>query len=93
MDNSLTLNSGTIQATDDSTDATLTHPSMAFAYHQVNTDLALISNMEQADGTALRISAGESVRLSFDYWDNIVIYSLNQTVLDVKTLSDDELSE
>ena len=63
--NSLTLNSGTIQATDDSTDATLTHPSMAFAYHQVNTDLALISNMEQADGTALRISAGESVRLSF----------------------------
>ena len=61
---------------------------MAFADHKVNTDLAPISNMEQAEGTALRINAGESVRLSFDYWDNIVIYSLNRIVLDVKTPSD-----
>ena len=35
--NSLTLNGGTIQATDDSTNATLTHAAMSFANHRVDT--------------------------------------------------------
>ena len=86
--NSLTLNGGTIQSADDSTSATLTHLAMAFPSHKVDTELVLISNMGQADGTALRINAGETVRLSFDYWNSIVIYDLNQIVLDVKTPSD-----
>ena len=86
--NSLTLNGGTIQSADDSTSATLTHSAMAFPSHKVDTELVLISNMGQADGTALRINAGETVRLSFDYWNSIVIYDLNQIVLDVKTPSD-----
>ena len=86
--NSLALNGGTIQSADDSTSATLTHSAMAFPSHKVDTELVLISNMGQADGTALRINAGETVRLSFDYWNSIVIYDLNQIVLDVKTPSD-----
>ena len=86
--NNLTLNGGTIQATDDSMNATLTHSAMTFADHKVDTELVLISNMEQADGTALRINAGETIRLSFQYWNSIKIYNLNQIVLDVKTPSD-----
>ena len=35
--NSLTLNGGTIQASDDSTNATLTHSAMTFANHKVET--------------------------------------------------------
>ena len=86
--NSLALNRGTILSTDDSTAATLTHSAMTFASHKVDTELVLISNMGQADGTALRINAGETVRLSFEYWNSIVIYALDQIVLDVKTPSD-----
>ena len=87
-ENSLALKGGTIQATDDSADATLTYPAMTFAGHRVDTELVLIGNMEQADGTALRIDAGETVRLSFETWSSSVIYELDQIVLDVKTPSD-----
>ena len=86
--NSLALNGGTIQSADGSTGATLTHSAMAFPSHKVDTELVLISNMGQADGTALRINAGERVRLSFEMWASGVIYDLNQIVLDVKTPSD-----
>ena len=86
--NSLALNGGTIRSTDDSTDATLTHAAQSAANHKVDTELTLISNMEQADGTALRINAGETIRLSFHIWSSSVIYELNQIVLDVKTPSD-----
>ena len=86
--NALALNGGTIQATDDSAAAALAHSAMTFSGHRVDTELVLIGNMEQADGTALRINAGETVRLSFEIWDSIVIYELDQIVLDVKTPSD-----
>ena len=86
--NSLALNGGTIQSADNATNATLTHSAMTFANHKVDTELVLICNMEQAHGTALRINAGESVRLSFYIWNSIVIYDLNQIVLDVKVPSD-----
>ena len=86
--NSLALNGGTIRASDDSTDATLTHSAMTFANHKVDTELVLIGNMDQADGTPLRINAGESIRLTFRYEHSIVLYDLNQIVLDVKTASD-----
>ena len=86
--NSLALRGGTIRSTDDSTNATLTHAAQSAANHNVDTELTLISNMEQADGTALRINAGETIRLTFDVWDSNSIYELNQIVLDVKTASD-----
>ena len=85
--NALALNGGTIQATDDSA-AALAHSAMTFSGHRVDTELVLIGNMEQAEGTALRINAGETVRLSFEFWDSSVIYELDQIVLDVKTPSD-----
>ena len=86
--NSLTLNGGTIQSADDSTSATLTHSAMAFASHKVDTEFVLIGNIEQTDGTPLRINAGERIRLSLEIWNSSVIYDLNQIVLDVKTPSD-----
>ena len=86
---SLEFNGGTIQATDDSADATLTHPAMTFADHKVDTEIAIVSNMEQADGTPLRINAGETVRLSFHIYYTTGIYELNQIFLDVKTPSSD----
>ena len=86
---SLELNGGTIQATDDSTDATLTHSAMAFADHRVDTEIAIVSNMEQADGAPLRINAGETIRLSFDFGLTTGIYELDQIFLDVKTPSSD----
>ena len=86
--NSLALNGGTIQSTDDSTDATLIHAAQAAANHKVDTELVLISNMGQDDGTALRINAGETVRLSWLLGTSNVIYDLDQIVLDVKTPSD-----
>ena len=46
--NSLALRGGTIRSTDDSTNATLTHAAQSAANHRVDTELALISNMEQA---------------------------------------------
>ena len=86
---SLELNGGTIQAADDSTDATLTHSAMAFADHRVDTEIAIVSNMEQADGAPLRINAGETIRLSFDFYFTTGIYELDQIFLDVKTPSSD----
>ena len=86
--NSLALRGGTIRSTDDSTNATLTHAAQSAANHNVDTELTLISNMEQADGTALRINAGETIRLTVDVWYSSVIYELDQIVLDVKTPSD-----
>ena len=83
--NSLALRGGTIRSTDDSTNATLTHAAQSAANHNVDTELTLISNMEQADGTALRINAGETIRLTFDVWYSSAIYELDQIVLDVKT--------
>ena len=62
--NSLALNGGTIQSSDDSTDATLSHAAQAAANHKVDTEITLVSNLEQAaDGTPLRISATEAVRI------------------------------
>ena len=61
--NSLTLNGGTIQSTDDSTDATLTHPVMTLADHKVDTEITLVSNLGQADATdTITISRTESAR-------------------------------
>ena len=86
---SLELNGGTIQATDDSMDATLTHLAITFVDHKVDTEIAIVSNMEQADGTPLRINAGETVRLSFSINYTTGIYELDQIFLDVKTPSSD----
>ena len=62
--NSLTLNGGTIQATDDSTAATLTHAAMTFANHKVDTQVVLLSSLAQTDASdTVTISATESARI------------------------------
>ena len=86
--NSLALNGGTIQSTDDSTDATLTHAAQAAANHKVDTEITLISNLEQADGTALRISATEAVRIELEQSRTQLTFLVSGFVLDVKTPSD-----
>ena len=86
--NSLALNGGTIQSTDDSTDATLTHAAQAAANHKVDTEITLIGNLEQADGTPLRISATEAVRIELEPWRTAVAFLMSGFVLDVKTPSD-----
>ena len=86
--NSLTLNGGTIQATDDSANATLTHTAMTFADHKVDTQVTLLSNLGQANAPdTITISATESAIV------NIVVtqdkaFDINAITLDVKTLSD-----
>ena len=59
--NSLALDGGTIQATDDSANAALTHSDMTFANHNVDTQVLLLSNLNQADASPLTISATQSV--------------------------------
>ena len=88
VENSLALNGGAIQSSDDSTAATLAHTASTFASHKVDTALKLISNLEQADGTPLRISATEAVRIDLKMWASQAIYTLDEIVLDVKTPSD-----
>ena len=58
--NSLTLNGGTIQSTDDSTDAALTHAVITFATHKVNTDSTLADFLNVSEDSAITISATQS---------------------------------
>ena len=85
--NSLALNGGTIQATDDMANANLAHSAMTFAGHKVDTKLTLISNIDQADGTPLRISATQAVRMQVNTGQNQMLFNLNEFIIDVKTAS------
>ena len=86
--NSLTLNGGTIQATDDSTNATLAHSAMAFADHKVDTQVTLLSNLNRPEETGtVTISATESAEISLSLGNNKQ-FDINAITLDVKTPSD-----
>ena len=85
--NSLALNGGTIQATDDSTGATLTHAAMTFANHKVDTEVTLASNLDQPDATeAITISATQSARFIL-IMDKGKEFDISAIALDVKTPS------
>ena len=94
--NSLTLNGGTIQSTDDSADATLDHSASTFANHKVDTYIPLLSNIEQTDASnTITVSETESATVSFTIPERsynflteaIPDLTLRQIVLDVKTAS------
>ena len=88
--NSLTLNGGAIQTTSDSTDATLTHSAMAFANHNVDNDITLVSNIGQTGATDnITISATQSATVTFAALENDVgtFYTLKEIALDVQTAS------
>ena len=85
--NSLALDGGTIEATDDSTAATLTHAAMTFANHKVDTQVVLLSNLNQADASPLTISATQSVDIELRVARRTG-FSINEITLDVMTPSD-----
>ena len=86
--NSLTLNGGTIQATDDSTNATLTHAAMTFASHKVDTEILLLSNLNRPEVTeTVTISATESAEILLSL-GGYRQFDINAITLDVKTPSD-----
>ena len=88
VEDGLEANGGAIRSADDATAATLTHTGATFAGHKVDTELILLSNMGQADGTPLRINAGERIRIATYVWESNVIYRPDEIALDIKTPSD-----
>ena len=86
--NSLTLNGGTIQATDDSANATLTHTTMTFATHKVDTEVTLLSSLADPDASGMMtISATESATVRIQVGDARDQYDINAITLDVSTAS------
>ena len=86
--NSLTLNGGTIQATDDSTNATLAHAAMTFANHKVETQVTLLSNLGQADASdTITVSATESAKIEIVVAQDKA-FDINAITLDVRTPSE-----
>ena len=86
--NSLTLNGGAIQATDDSTNTTLTHSAMTFANHKVETEVVLMSNLGQPDApNAITISATSSAEATIRLVAG-TSFDINAITLDVTTPSD-----
>ena len=86
--NSLTLNGGTIQATDDSTNATLTNAAMTFANHKVDTEVTLLSSLGRSDASdTVTISATQSASIAFSV-PRGKQFDINAITLEVKTPSD-----
>ena len=86
--NGLALNDGTIQSTDDSTDANLDHSAQTFGTHKVDTEVVLVSNIGQADATdTITISATQSAEVTFTLPQSVNGYDLTGITLDVKTVS------
>ena len=86
--NSLALDGGAIQATDDSADAALAHAAMTFANHNVDTEITLVSNLNQPEAAArVTISATQSAEIRLSLGGNRQ-FDINAITLDVKTPSD-----
>ena len=86
--NSLALDGGTIQATDDSANATITHPVMTFASHKVDTEVLVLGNGAWDDWPSdITISATQDFYYEFRLHDHRE-YDLTKVTLNVKTPSD-----
>ena len=88
VENSLTLNGGTIVATDDSTAATLDHAALATTTHKVDIVVTLLSNFGQTESTNFTVSATNHGLLEFTTGEKSGGYQLDSVVLDVKSPSD-----
>ena len=86
--NSLTLNDGSIVATDDSTAATLDHAALTATDHKVDIVVTLLSNFGQTEGTNYTVSATTQRYLDFTTGGKSGGYQLDSVVLDVKSPSD-----
>ena len=86
--NSLDLNGGTIQATDDSTNATLTHFAITFTTHKVDTKVLILDNEDWVDWPSnITISATQDFDYEFRLHDNQE-FDISKIALNVKTPSD-----
>ena len=85
--NSLTLNGGAIQSTDDSTDAALTHAVMTFSAYKVDTDSTLANFLNISEASAITISATQSHTITISPRLADGGYEISGIVLDVKTPS------
>ena len=87
--NSLALDGGTIRATDDSAAAALTHSAMSFADHKVDTEVLLLSNLNQTESSdTITISASESATIIMVGANAVKGATINSITLDVATPSD-----
>ena len=86
--NSLTLDGGTIVATDDATGATLDHAALATTDHKVDIVVTLVSNFGQTEASLdATISATRHEVIEFTVGDSVSGYQLDSVVLDVKSHS------
>ena len=87
--NSLALDGGTILATDDSAAAALSHSAMSFADHKVDTEVLLLSNLNQTESSnTITISASESATIYMFGANAVKGATINSITLDVATPSD-----
>ena len=86
--NSLALNGGTIRATDDSANATLTHAASSFATHKVDSVVMLVSNLGQASASPITISATQGHQVAVYVPDRTRDFRLDEITLNVRTPSD-----
>ena len=85
--NSLALDGGTIRATGDSTDATLTHTAMSFSDHKVDTNVRLLSNTRVGNTTPHTISATQSAEFEIQLAP-YKGFTVNEIALNVTAPSD-----
>ena len=88
VENSLTLNGGTIVATDDSTAATLDHAALTTTTHKVDIYYTLVSNMTAHRTTNATVSATDVALARVQAGTADAGYQLQSVVLDVVTPSD-----
>ena len=86
--NSLTLNGGTIVATDDATAATLDHAALTTTNHKVDIYYTLMSNMMAPRAATATVSATDEAITLVDGGTAAAGYQLQSLVLDVVTPSD-----
>ena len=85
--NSLDLNGGTIQATDDSANATLTHSAITFTTHKVDTEVLILGNGTWHDWPSdITISATQDFYHEFRLHDSRE-FDISKLTLNVKTPS------
>ena len=84
--NSLALDGGTIQATDDSANATLTHSAMTFANHKVDTQVLLLRNLSGVAASPVTVSATQSAEFPIVLESNKG-FTVTSIAIDVKTPS------
>ena len=85
--NSLDLNGGTIQATDDSANATLTHFAITFTTHKVDTEVLILGNGTWHDWPSdITISATQDFYYEFRLHDSRE-FDISKLTLNVKTPS------